>query len=157
MASIKDLLQKDLVIEDLQSTDKEGVICEFVRHLCSAGKVTESDGLVRVLMEREMLGSTGIGEGIAIPHAKASFLREMLVAFGRSGAGVDFQAMDGKPVHLFFLLVTPDDNPGEHLRTLARISRILKNRELRERLKQASRRDEIFQLIADEDGKYPQR
>ncbi len=157
MASIKDLLQKGLVIEELQATDKQEVIREFARLLDSAGRVPHADELVRVLAEREMLGSTGIGEGIAIPHAKLPLLREMVVVFGRSSRGVAFEAVDGKPVHLFFLLVTPDDNPGEHLRTLARISRILKNRDLRGRLMQASRRDEILRLISDEDGKYPQK
>lgn len=157
MASIRDLLQYDLIIEDLQAADKQGVIREFAQLLGSRGKVRQPDELVRVLMERETLGSTGIGDGIAIPHAKLPFLGEIVVAFGRSSKGVDFQSVDGKSVHLFFLLVTPDDNPGEHLRTLARISRILKNRELRNGLTHAARRDDIFRLIADEDGKYPQR
>lgn len=157
MASIRDLLQQDLIIDDLKAADKGGAIAEFARLLQSAGKVQDADELVRVLMERESLGSTGIGDGIAIPHAKMPFLREMIVAFGKSSRGVDFQSVDGKPAHLFFLLVTPDDNPGEHLRTLARISRILKNRALRDRLMQASRSGEIQMLISEEDGKYPQK
>jgi PTS system nitrogen regulatory IIA component len=157
MASIGDLLQQELIIDDLRAVDKGGAISEFARLLQSAGKVQDADELVRVLMEREALGSTGIGDGIAIPHAKLPFLREMIVAFGKSDKGVDFQSVDGKPAHLFFLLVTPDDNPGEHLRTLARISRILKNRALRDQLMKASRPGEIQRLISEEDSKYPQK
>ncbi len=157
MASIRDLLQQNLIIEELKATDKNGAIAEFAQLLLSAGKVRDADELVRVLRERESLGSTGIGDGIAIPHAKLPFLREMIVAFGKSSKGVDFHSVDGKPAHLFFLLVAPDDNPGEHLRTLARISRILKNRALREQLMRASPRGEIQRLIAEEDGKYPQK
>ena len=80
----------------------------------------------------------------------------MIIAFGRSSTGVDFESLDAKPVHLFFLLVTPDDKPGDHLRALARISRILKNPVLRENLRQASNRQELQRLIFEEDGKYPQ-
>lgn len=157
MTGIRDLLREDLILEDIEATGKEGVLAEFSRLLHRSGMVRETDGLVRLLLEREALGSTAIGEGIAIPHAKLPLLREMIVAFGRSVAGIDFHSLDGKPTHLFFLLVTPDDNPGEHLRTLARISRILKNRTLRDQLMHAAGRDAIRQLIAEEDKKYPQR
>lgn len=155
MASIKDLLQENLIIEELAASDKAGAILEFARLLQVSGKVRDTEELIRVIMEREALGSTGIGEGVAIPHAKLPLLREIVVAFGRSSRGIDFHSVDGRPAHLFFLLVTPDDNPGEHLRTLARISRILKNRALREQLMQASRSDDMQRLIAEEDGKYP--
>lgn len=157
MASISELLQRPLIITDLAARDKKGVIDEFSALLCSVGKVQDAGELARVLLERESLGSTAIGEGIAIPHAKLPFLREMVVAFGRSRTGIDFQAVDGRPVHLFFLLVTPDDNPGEHLRVLARISRILKNRGLRDELQNAAGPDDIHRLVAGEDGKYPQK
>src|SRR5512140_1836203 len=135
MANIKDLLQGDLVLEEIRATDKRGVIREFAALLKRAGKVADEEELVRVLVEREALGSTGIGDGVAIPHGKLDAIREMTVAFGRSSEGVDFQSMDRKPAHLFFLLVTPADRSGEHLKTLARISRILKNPVLRDNLK----------------------
>jgi PTS system nitrogen regulatory IIA component len=157
MAKIKDLLQDDLVLEELQATDKIGVLREFAAHLKHAGKVADADELVRVLVERESLGSTGIGDGVAIPHGKLGVLRDMIVAFGRSSAGVDFQSMDCKPAYLFFLLVTPADRPGDHLKTLARISRILKNPVLRDNLKHATYRQELQRLICEEDSKYPQK
>ncbi len=157
MANIKDLLQDDLVLDDIKATDKMGVLREFAAHLKRTGKVADAEELVRVLAERESLGSTGIGDGIAIPHGKLGDIREMLVAFGRSREGVDFQSRDNKPAHLFFLLVTPLDMPGEHLKTLARISRILKNSALRDHLRNSADRLEIRRLLCEEDGKYPQR
>jgi len=156
MAGIHELLQEDLVIEDIKATDKTGVIREFSELLMSKGKVRDGEALVHMLLEREALGSTGIGDGIAIPHAKSRAINEMVVAFGRSRNGVDFQSMDGKPAFLFFVLVTPDDKPGDHLKTLARISRILKNPALREELRRAAHRQELQRLILDEDDKYPQ-
>ena len=154
---IGDLLQDDLVIEEIKATDKIGVIREFAGILQATGRVTDAEALVRVLLERESLGSTGIGDGVAIPHGKLNFISNMVVAFGRSSRGVDFQSLDAKPVYLFFLLVTPDNKPGDHLKALARISRILKNPDLRENLKRTSDRQELKRLIYEEDSKYPQK
>ncbi len=156
MATIRDLLQDDLIIEEIEANDKRGVLQEFARLLKSKGRVENEEELVRVLTEREMLGSTGVGDGVAIPHGKLNNISEMIVAFGRSKRGVEFQSLDAKPVFLFFLLVTPNDKPGGHLKTLARISRILKNPALRAGLRQASCRQDIQRLIYEEDGKYPQ-
>jgi nitrogen PTS system EIIA component len=156
MAMIRDMLHHDLIINEIGAKDKIGVIREFAQLLCSTGRLSDEEAVVHVLMEREALGSTGIGDGVAIPHGKLPNITDMVVAFGRSSAGIDFDSMDAKPVHLFFLLVTPEDKPGDHLRALARISRILKNPDLREKLKLASERDEILRMIYEEDGKYPQ-
>jgi PTS system nitrogen regulatory IIA component len=155
MPRIIDLLAGDLIIEDLLATDKAGVIREFAGLLRRKGMVQDENELIRVVMERESLGSTGIGEGIAIPHAKSRAINDMVVAFGRSRSGVDFQSMDGKPAFLFFLLVTPEDKPGDHLKTLARISRIMKNPALRESLKQSPDGQDIRRLIGEEENKYP--
>jgi PTS system nitrogen regulatory IIA component len=156
MATIKDLLRHNLIIDDIEASDKIGVLREFARLLKSADKIADEDELVRVLLEREMLGSTGIGDGVAIPHGKLHVVPEMIVAFGRSRKGVNYGSIDSKPVYLFFLLVTPEDMPGEHLRTLARISRILKNPALRDSLRQASRSEDLLKLIYEEDSRYPQ-
>ena len=156
MATIRDLLQDDHIIEELQATDKIGVIREFSRLLKSTSSIENEEDLVRILIERESLGSTGIGDGVAIPHAKMHLLPEMIVAFGRSSGGIDFESLDEKPVYLFFLLVTPDDMPGDHLKALARISRVLKNPLIREKLRQATHQRQIKKIIYDEDGKYPQ-
>jgi PTS system nitrogen regulatory IIA component len=156
MTMIKDLLQDDLIIEDISATDKSGVLREFATLLKEKGKIEDEGDLLRVLTEREALGSTGIGDGVAIPHGKLNSVPEIIVAFGRSTRGVEYQSLDAKPVYLFFLLVTPDDRPGDHLKTLARISRILKNSALRASLRQASGRREMRTLLFEEDSKYPQ-
>jgi len=156
MPTIRDLLQDNLIIEEIEAVNKQGVLREFARLLKSLNRVDNEDELLRALLERESLGSTGIGDGVAIPHGKLPMSSEMIVAFGRSSKGVDFQAMDAKPVFLFFLLVTPEDKPGDHLKALARISRILKNPALRESLRTAPHRQDIQRLIYQEDSKYPQ-
>jgi len=156
MATIRELLKQDLIIDEIRSADKQGTIREFANLLKSAGRIKDSDELIHALFEREALGSTGIGDGVAIPHGKLHYIPEMIVAFGRSTAGIDFESLDSKLVHLVFLLVTPVDKPGDHLRALARISRILKNPGLRERLTLSTDRDEILRLLYEEDAKYPQ-
>jgi PTS system nitrogen regulatory IIA component len=110
--------------------------------------------LVEVLFERERLGSTGIGEGIAIPHGKLDDLDQLALSFGRSAHGVDFESMDGKPVHLFFLLVAPENCPGIHLRALAKIARLLKNGSVRKRLASVETIDEIYDIIDNEDEDF---
>ncbi len=156
MATLKDLLRGDLIIADIKAIDKAGVIREFAAQVSATGKVRDADELARVLMERESMGSTGIGDGVAIPHGKLHDMDGIVVAFGRSHRGVDYQSLDDKPAYLFFLLITPDNSPGEHLKMLARISRILKNPALREKLRTADGR-ELHQLILEEDSKYPQK
>ena len=157
MPTLKELLRGDLIIADIQAVDKVGVIREFAAHLSAAGKVRDADELMRVLLEREAMGSTGIGDGVAIPHGKLHGMNDVIVAFGRSHRGVDFQSLDDKPAYLFFLLVTPQDSPGEHLKMLARISRILKNPVLREKLRTVFDGRELHKLILEEDSKYPQK
>ena len=157
MPTIKELLQADLVIDEITATDKPGVLVELAGLLKEKGRIEDTGELIRILTERESLGSTGIGDGVAIPHGKMERINEMIVAFGRSSRGFDFQSLDQRPAHLFFLLVTPADKPGEHLKTLARVSRILKNPVLRHELQHAPSRRELQRLICDEDGKYPQR
>jgi len=157
MPTLKELLRGDLIIADIQAVDKVGVIREFAAHLSAAGKVRDPDELMRVLLEREAMGSTGIGDGVAIPHGKLHGRGEVIVAFGRSHRGVDYQSLDDKPAYLFFLLVTPQESPGEHLKMLARISRILKNPALRERLRTVPDGGELHRLILEEDSKYPQK
>jgi PTS system nitrogen regulatory IIA component len=105
-------------------------------------------------MDRERLGSTGIGGGIGIPHGKIKDLESLVLGFGRSRKGVDFEAIDGKPTHIFFILITPENSTGLHLKLLARISRILKNDQFKERLQNAADRDEIFDIIKEEDEEF---
>lgn len=149
-----DFLQPDMIAPQLNATDKAGVLAELAEVLAATGTVRSTAVAVQVLEEREKLGSTGIGEGIAIPHGKLADLDRVVAVFGRSLAGVEFDSMDGAPVHLFFLLMAPENSASTHLKALARISRLLKDRSFREELMQAASRDDLFEIIAREDDKY---
>ncbi|KPK41993.1 MAG: PTS fructose transporter subunit IIA [Omnitrophica WOR_2 bacterium SM23_29] len=150
---ISDFLETKAVSAGLQATDKEGVIRELVDLLSKAGRIKERDKLVKILMNREALGSTGIGQGVGIPHGKCEGVKELVAAFGLSQKGVNFDSLDGEPVHIFFLLVAPEDSAGPHLKALARISRLLKEKVFRESLKQCKDEKSILRLIEDEDSK----
>ncbi len=150
---ILDVLQKEAILADLKSKDKKGVLDELVAPVARIAEVNH-ENLLRVLMDRERLGSTGIGGGIGIPHGKLKDLDSLVLGFGLSRKGVDFESMDGRPTYIFFLLVTPENSTGLHLKLLARISRILKNEPFRERLLNAADRDEILSIIQEEDEEF---
>jgi PTS system nitrogen regulatory IIA component len=147
------LTSEDLIAPDLAGADKTAVLRELATHLARANGAIDADRLVEVLWERERLGSTAIGDGIAIPHGKMPGLSGVVGAFGRHPAGVDFESLDGSPTHLFFLLVAPEDSVGQHLKALARVSRLLKDRSFRERLLAAPDRGALFRLVREEDEK----
>ncbi len=151
---ISEILNKDLLIADLQSKNKKGVLEELAEVLVNQRKLQDLDQVVEVLLDREKLGSTGIGDGIAIPHGKIRGLREVVASFGRSREGVDFESIDQKPTHLFFLLVAPENSAGIHLKALARISRLLKDPSFRRRLMEAEGGEELFRIISEEDAQY---
>ena len=151
---ISEILKRDLLIPNLQSRNKKGVLEELAGILVNQGKLTDLEKVVEVLLDREKLGSTGIGDGIAIPHGKVKDLREVVASFGRSREGVDFGSIDQKPTHLFFLLVAPENSAGVHLKALARISRLLKDPNFRRRLMGAENVEELFQIISEEDARY---
>jgi PTS system nitrogen regulatory IIA component len=151
---ILDILHKDRIIPELSSQSKTEVLEELTGALLGHQKSLNKEALVEVLMERERLGSTGIGDGIAIPHGKIQDLDELMLSFGRSVQGIDFDSMDGRPTHLFFLLVAPENSAGIHLRALAKISRLLKSAHFRHRLMEADTKAEIFQIIEEEDKEF---
>jgi PTS system nitrogen regulatory IIA component len=150
---ILDVLQRKAIIGDLKSQTKKGIIEELVVPVAQIADVNSQE-LVRVLMDRERLGSTGIGGGIGIPHGKLKDLDSLVLGVGISRKGVDFESIDGKPTHIFFILVTPENSTGLHLKLLARISRILKNDSFTDRLKNAADGDEIFTIIEEEDEEF---
>jgi PTS system nitrogen regulatory IIA component len=147
---ILDVLPREAILADLRAQDKKSILEELVEPIARL-KSADLDELVLVLMERERLGSTGIGSGIGIPHGKLKNLDELVLGFGLSRKGVDFESMDGRPTHIFFLLMTPENSTGLHLKVLARVSKILKNENFRERLLGATTRDDIYGIIRDED------
>jgi PTS system nitrogen regulatory IIA component len=150
---ILDSLKEESIISELNATDKKGVLEKLTDPVAKASGVNQEE-MIRVLLERERLGSTGIGGGIAIPHGKLKSLESLLVGFGRSHKGVDFEALDGKPAHLFFLLVAPENSTGAHLRMLARISRLLKDSTFKRRLMTAVDRRDLYTVIANEDHEF---
>lgn len=152
---ILDFLHSDAIISSLAAHSKEEVLQELVGPLAISNPDVDKDSLVKILIERENLGSTGIGGGIAIPHGKLEGLHHLIASFGKSEAGVDFSSMDNKPAHLFFLLVAPKNSAGEHLKALARISRLFKDPLLKNSLLQADSRDEIFRLLEEYDLRLP--
>ena len=150
---ILDVLNKEAILLDLKSKDKIGILNELV---APAAKITGIDHtkILQVLMDRERLGSTGIGGGIAIPHGKMKNLDRVLLGFGLSPLGVDFESMDGLPTHLFFLLITPENATDLHLKLLARVSRLLKQDVLKEMMMKATSSDEIIDIVGDDDEDF---
>ena len=150
---ILDVLDKEAILVDLKSRDKIGIINELV---APAARITgiEPSNIVRVLMERERLGSTGIGGGIGIPHGKLKDLERLILGFGLSHKGVNFESMDGRPTHLFFLLITPERSTDLHLKLLARVSRLLKKESLKEMMMKSTSADEIVAIIAEDDEEF---
>ena len=150
---ICDVLQKETILANLKARTKKDILEELVAPVSVMANVNPED-LVKVLMEREQLGSTGIGGGIGIPHGKMKDIESLILGFGLSRKGVDFESLDGQPTHIFFLLITPENSTGLHLKLLARISRILKNEPFKARLMNASSGDEIFDIIKEEDEDF---
>jgi len=150
---ILDVLHKDAILADLKSKDKKGIIEELVAPLANIAKINQ-ENLVKILMDRERLGSTGIGGGIGIPHGKVKDLDALVLGFGLSKKGVDFESIDRRPTHVFFLLITPENSTGLHLKLLARISRILKNDIFKEKLMNANNRDDIYSIIKEKDEDF---
>ena len=150
---ICDVLQKETILADLKATTKKGILEELVAPVSEIANV-KPDDMVKVLMEREQLGSTGIGGGIGIPHGKMKDIDSLILGFGLSRKGVDFESLDDQPTHIFFLLITPENSTGLHLKLLAAISRILKNDPFKARLLKASSGDEIFEIIKEEDEDF---
>jgi PTS system nitrogen regulatory IIA component len=151
---ISDILSPEMLVEELKATDKPSVLKELAACLCSYHKEIMVNDLVAVLEERERLGSTAIGDGIAIPHGKLRGVAGILGVFGRHHPEVDFDSLDGKPTHLFFVLVAPEDSSSLHLKALARVSRLLKDAPFREHLLNAPDVAEIYRLIKEEDNRY---
>ncbi|MCK5203414.1 MAG: PTS sugar transporter subunit IIA [Desulfobacterales bacterium] len=150
---ILEVMRKEAIFDDLKSQNKKGILEELVVPLAGITGLSQED-LTRVLMDRERLGSTGIGGGIGIPHGKIKDLETLFLGFGLSRKGIDFESIDGQPTHIFFVLITPENSTGLHLKLLARIKRILKNDHFKERLLNAADRQEIFDIIKEEDEEF---
>ena len=151
---ILDFLKEEWVIPDLQGTDKLSVLKELSQVLVKPCQVSSHEELLQVLLEREKLESTGIGEGIAIPHGRLKKLKSFFISFGRSIKGLDFDSIDHKPSQIFFLVMAPENSAVNNLKLLGRIVTLLKDPSFKKRLMAASSQKELFQIISEEDDKY---
>ncbi|MGE0548549.1 MAG: PTS sugar transporter subunit IIA [Kofleriaceae bacterium] len=151
---IVDLIRRDMVVPVLHGTDKRGILEELATYMAQHHPRIDRATLSKVLIEREQLASTAIGEGVAIPHGKLGALGEIVACLGRAPAGVDFDSMDGQPTYLFFVLVAPDSSTGQHLKALARISRVFKDPDFRRRLLAAPDAEAMYHVVSAEDAKY---
>ncbi len=152
--NIGDALRETCVIADLKGETKEEVLTELVSALKEMGLVEHVEEAVKVILDREKLGSTGIGDGVAIPHGKMKKLQNVLCAFGKSAKGIDFGAIDGQPVHIFFLLLAPEESTGLHLKMLSRISRIVRDASFRKKLIEGISAPQVYKDIVEEDKKF---
>lgn len=152
---IMDFLSKEAIVTDIKSEKKEDVIKELVDALISTNEIDKRNcnKLIEALNMRESLGSTAIGQGVAIPHAKSNCVIKLVAAFGLSKKGIDFDSLDGEPAYIFFLLLAPQDSAGPHLKALARISRLLKDKYFRENLRACTDKDAVVKTIREEDEK----
>ncbi len=151
---LSEILKENFIIADLSSRDKQGVLTELAKFLEERNAIKSKETLFASLMERESLGSTGIGENVAIPHAKSDETEHIITLFGRSLKGIDFDSLDQKPVHFVCLLIAPSNSTGLHLKALARISRLFKSQSLRETILIAEDADKIYSLLVEEDSKF---
>lgn len=151
---ITDFVRPELIIPELGGQTKPQVIAELARQLARTQTGVDADALTRVLMEREELASTAIGEDIAIPHGKLDSVSRLIGCLGRSTRGVDFDSLDRRPTHLFFVLIAPESSTGMHLKALARISRLFKDPDFRARLMRAGSAGELFRILEEEDARY---
>ncbi len=148
---VLEFLDKSTISLDLKSTTKKEAIAELCQLLTTNSKIKDSEAVLTSLMEREKLGSTGIGQGVAIPHGKSDATPALVGALGISRRGVEFESLDGEPVHVIFMLVAPNDSSGQHLKALARVSRLLKDKFFRQAIKEAKKPEDIEKIIREED------
>lgn len=150
---LTEILRRDLFWPNLKSTTKPEIIRELAQNISSVVKDLDTATIDSVIVERERLGSTGIQDGIAIPHGKIAGLEKIILACGVSKNGIDFESHDQKPTNLFFVLLAPEFAAGQHLKILARLSKLLKSSEFREKLVRSSDADEMYKAILEEDEK----
>jgi len=151
---ITDFLTLDRVIANLSGKEKSAVLEEMAKQLADSRAGIETGQILRVLQDREKISTTAIGEGVAIPHGKLPTVEKISGLFARSLQGVDFASLDGEPTYLFFTLIAPQDAAADHLKALARISRLLKDPDLRHRLLAAGNSQDLYDIIATEDQKF---
>ena len=153
--TLLDILSADSTLVDLKGETKEDIIAELVDTLAVGDAISDRNKVLQAVLEREKIMSTGIGDGIAIPHGKSDAVEKLVAALGTQRRGVDFEALDGEPAYVFFLLVSPANVSGPHIKALARISRLLKNDDFKKKLIAAETAAEIIEIIETEERNTP--
>ena len=151
---LSEILKPEAIISDIKARDKMGILKEMIQTVTEQFPSLDKGILLQILLEREKLGSTGIGDGVALPHGKVKELSQLQSYFGRSKEGLCFDSIDEQPAHLFFLLLAPENSVGIHLKALAKISRMLKDGNFRQRLLAAESRDKIYQILMDKNEEF---
>ena len=146
---LSSLLRENLIELDLEGKEKSDIISELVEIVTKSGKAKNKKALAAAILARENLGSTAIGNGVAVPHAKIEGIKQTVLAFGRSSEGVDFNSLDGEKTHLFFMLISPKDDIGSHLKILAKISHLIKDRFMVGLFKKAHSKKEVLSMISN--------
>jgi PTS system nitrogen regulatory IIA component len=146
------IFKMEFINADLSAKTKIEALTELVNTMIRGSFKLNSSSIIEILQQREHLGSTGIGDGVAIPHGKIPELDDLIVAFGRSTEGIDYDSLDGKPVHLFFLLLAPENSAGQHLKVLAKISKMLKIANFRKMLLKAKSQSDLYKIIIDQEN-----
>lgn len=152
--NLKDLLSAEVIKIPLESDEKFQIIEEMVDMLNDAGRLENKEMVLNAVLERERVMSTGMGDGVAIPHAKTDGVKELVAAFGITKQNIDFQSIDEKPVRIIFLLAGPTDQTGPHLKALSRISRLMHRKEFRDTLASVRSDAEVIEAISNEERKY---
>lgn len=151
---LTDILKLDKIIIDFKGATKEEIINEMIDLFMGDERVSDIETIRTVVLERESIMSTGVGNGFAIPHGKTNMVKEMVAGFGLLKNPIDFEAIDSKPVNLIFMLIGQEDSVGQHIKMLSRISRIMNQELIRNKLANASSAEEIFQIFEEEDSQY---
>ena len=149
---LNQILKIEFINANLLAKNKDEALEELVNTIIRGGLKLNSSSIIDILKQRESLGSTGIGDGVAIPHGKISDINDIVVAFGRSDEGIVYDSLDGKPVHLFFLLLAPENFAGQHLKILAKISKMLKDANFRKKLLKAGSQSELYEIIIEQEN-----
>jgi fructose-specific phosphotransferase system IIA component len=148
---ISEFLSTDMIKVGLESTSKKDVIIEMVDILEKAGKIKDKETIIKALMERENLGTTGIGQGVALPHAKTDLVQDVSIVLGISKKGINFSSLDGEPVYIIFMFLSPEKSASLHLKVLAKASQLLKDKYFREPLKEMNSAEEVIKIIKEEE------
>ncbi|MGA9110495.1 MAG: PTS sugar transporter subunit IIA [Smithella sp.] len=151
---LNQILKIEFINANLSARNKDEALAELINTIIEGGIKLKHSSIIEILKQRENLGSTGIGDGVAIPHGKIPELDEIIVAFGRSMEGIPFNSLDGKPVHLFSLLLAPENSSGQHLKILAKISKMLKDVDFRKKLLKAKSQSDLYKIILDQENIY---